>query len=123
MLGARHCEGDRLVECSSQDRKVRVSDCAGFGLRCTGSGPRAGCYVPADIECDKEMLPKCADGGQALVFCAAGRLEKIACSSLGMGQCNPTARGPVAACTPREGAPAAAVPSPSPSPPPAGGKK
>jgi hypothetical protein len=81
--------------------KVRVSDCAGFGLRCTGSGPRAGCYVAADVECDKEMLPKCDEGGTALVFCAAGRLTKIACASLGMGTCNPTAHGPVAACAPR----------------------
>lgn len=103
-LGARHCEGDRLVECSGQENagKVRVSDCASFGLRCTGVGPRAGCYVPADVECDKEMLPKCADGGQAVVFCAAGRLTKLSCASLGMGACNPTAHGPVAACSPRE---------------------
>lgn len=102
LLGARHCEGDRLVECSSQDHfgKVRVSDCAGFGLRCTGTGPRAGCYVPADVECDKEMLPKCEDRGQALVFCAAGRLTKVACASLGMGSCNEAARGPAAACSP-----------------------
>ena len=78
LKGARHCEGDRLVECSTSDHfgKVRVSDCAGFGLRCTGSGPRAGCYVPADVECDKEMLPKCDDDGQSLVFCAAGRLDE-----------------------------------------------
>lgn len=103
-LGARHCEGDRLVECSSQDHygKVRVSDCAGFGLRCTGSGPRAGCYVPADVECDKDMLPKCDGKGESLVFCAAGRLTKISCASLGMGACNPTAHGPVAACSPRQ---------------------
>jgi hypothetical protein len=112
LLGARHCEADRLVECSNQDRKVRVSDCAGFGLRCTGSGPRAGCYVGADIECDKDMLPKCEDGGKSLVFCAAGRLEKIACASLGMGACNPTAHGAVAACSP---------PEPAPAPPPAAG--
>lgn len=103
LLGVRHCEGDRLVECSSQDHfgKVRVSDCAGFGLRCNGSGPRAGCYVAADIECDKDMLPKCEDNNGALVFCAAGRLTKIACSSIGMGACNPSAHGPVAACSPR----------------------
>lgn len=98
MLGARHCEGDRLVECSSQGHfgKIRVSDCAGFGLRCTGTGPRAGCYVPADVECDKDMLPKCEEG--AIVFCAAGRLTKIPCTKLGMSACNPTAHGPVAAC-------------------------
>jgi len=109
LLGARHCEGDRLVECAGQDHygKIRVSDCAGFGLRCNGTGPRAGCYVPADVECDKEMLPKCEDAGRSLVFCAAGRTTKIACAALGMDACNPTARGAVAACSPREGAVAA----------------
>lgn len=107
MLGARHCEGDRLIECSGQDHigKIRVSDCGGFGLRCNGTGPRAGCYVGNDVECDKEMLPKCEDG--AIVFCAAGRLTKIPCQKLGMGRCNPTARGPVAACEPAGPAPAA----------------
>ena len=109
LLGARHCEGDRLVECAGQDHygKIRVSDCAGFGLRCNGTGPRAGCYVPADVECDKEMLPKCEDAGRSLVFCAAGRTTKIACAALGMDACNPAARGAVAACSPREGAVAA----------------
>jgi hypothetical protein len=69
--------------------------------------------VPADIECDKEMLPKCDDGGKSLVFCAAGRLEKIACASLGMGACNPTARGAVAACSPPEPAAVAAPTAPA----------
>ncbi len=103
VLGGRHCEGDHLVECAGQDPvgKIRVSDCAGFGLRCSGTGPRAGCYVPADVECDKEMLPRCADSGRSLVFCAAGRTVKITCSSLGMGACDPTARGAIAACSPR----------------------
>ena len=113
LLGARHCEGDRLVECAGQDHfgKVRVSDCAGFGLRCNGTGPRAGCYVPADVECDKEMLPKCEDGGRSLVFCAAGRTTKVACSSLGLGACNPTARGAIAACSPREGSQSPGAPA------------
>jgi hypothetical protein len=104
MLGTRHCEGDRLIECSSQEYagKIRVSDCAGFGLRCTGSGPRAGCYVPADVECDRDMLPTCDDNGRSLRFCAAGRLTRIACASIGMGACNPTAHGTVAACSPRQ---------------------
>ena len=96
LLGARQCDGDRLVECGGG--KLRVTDCTASGLRCTGSGPRAGCYVPADVECDKEMLPKCEDGGRALAFCAAGRTTKVSCASLGMGPCNPTAHGAVAAC-------------------------
>lgn len=101
-LGARHCEQDRLIECSNQESagKVRVSDCAAFGLRCAGTGPRAGCYVPTNVECDKDMLPRCDGDGQSLVFCASGRLTKISCATLGMGRCNPTAHGPVAACSP-----------------------
>ncbi len=99
MLGARHCEDDRLVECHGQGHfgKVTVTDCAGVGLRCAGRGPRAGCYVPANVECDKEMLPKCEGG--SVVFCAAGRLARVSCAAVGMGACDPAARGPRAACS------------------------
>jgi hypothetical protein len=97
-LGARRCDGDRLVECSGSGPvgHMHITDCEGFGLRCVGTGPRAACYVPENVECDKEMLPKC-DGG-SLVFCAAGRLARVACTSIGMGACDPAGRGPVAAC-------------------------
>ncbi|MFO0735019.1 MAG: hypothetical protein U0270_04035 [Labilithrix sp.] len=100
--GLRRCEDDRLVEC--ERGKAKVTDCVGQGLRCAGVGPRAGCYVPENVECDKEMLPRC-DGGN-VVFCAAGRLEKIACSSLGLGPCDPSAKGPFAACSPAVAKPA-----------------
>lgn len=102
LLGSRRCEGDRLVECERERgqtaaaAKARVSDCAGLGLHCSGVGPRAGCYVPSNVECDKEMLPRCELG--KLVFCAAGRVTKLACSDLGLGPCNAHARGPMAAC-------------------------
>jgi hypothetical protein len=100
LLGSRRCEDDRLVECErgagSAAGKARVSDCAGLGLRCLGVGPRAGCYVPSNVECDKELLPRC-DAGK-VVFCAAGRVTKIACASLGLGACKEAARGPLAAC-------------------------
>lgn len=98
--GARHCEEDRLVECdrSGQTSKARVTDCVGFGLRCAGVGPRAGCYVPTNVECDKELLPKCE--GESVVFCAAGRLAKVSCSGIGLGACDPSAKGPMAACVP-----------------------
>ena len=97
-LGARQCESGRLVECESGSAtgRIRVSDCEGMGLACVGVGPRAGCYVPTNVECDKELLPRC-EGGK-LVFCAAGRLTKVACAALGLGACNPAARGPMAAC-------------------------
>lgn len=98
----RGCDGDRLVECAPGDGdRLRVSDCARFGLRCAGTGPRSGCYVAHDVECDRDMLPKCEGG--AIVFCAAGRLVKLSCTHLGLGTCNPSARGPLAACeAPRE---------------------
>lgn len=100
LLGSRRCEDDRLVECergtSAAGSKARVSDCAGLGLHCGGVGPRAGCYVANNVECDKEMLPRCEAG--RLVFCAAGRVTKVECSALGLGPCTATARGPMAAC-------------------------
>lgn len=98
--GARHCEEDRLVECdhAGSTSKVRVTDCVGFGLRCAGVGPRAGCYVPTNVECDKELLPKCE--GESVVFCAAGRLVKVSCSGMGLGACDPSAKGAMAACAP-----------------------
>lgn len=101
LLGSRRCEDNRLVECerglsASAVKAARVSDCAGLGLQCNGVGPRAGCYVPANVECDKEMLPRCEQG--KLVFCAAGRITKLACSDLGLGACNAHAHGPMGAC-------------------------
>ncbi len=101
LKGSRYCENDRLVECvrSGSQSTARITDCAGAGFRCTGVGPRAGCSVPPPVECDKEMLPKCEGG--SVVFCAAGRLAKVSCSALGLGTCDPAARGPMAACVPR----------------------
>ena len=106
LKGARHCEDDRLVECGrpGHESEARVTDCVGFGLRCAGLGPRAGCTVPTRVECDKELLPRC-DGG-AVVFCAAGRIAKVGCSSIGLGTCDPAARGSIAACSARGAAPA-----------------
>jgi hypothetical protein len=95
LLASRLCEDDRLIACEGGDR-VTVSDCAAFGLRCAGLGPRAGCYV-ADRECDREMLPTCEKG--ALVFCAAGRTTKIPCSAVGLGPCRAPSRGARAACS------------------------
>jgi hypothetical protein len=101
MRGARHCEEDRLVECDRTGHysKARITDCVGHGLKCAGTGPRAGCYVPTNVECDKEMLAKC-DGG-SVVFCAAGRTMRIACSGIGLAACDPAALGPMAACAQR----------------------
>lgn len=96
--GQRHCEEGRLVECERVGRtsRPRVSDCAGLGFSCTGTGPRAACVVPGNVECDREMLARCE--GDALVFCAAGRTTRISCAALGLGGCAPAARGSIAAC-------------------------
>lgn len=117
--GARHCEDDRLVECvtsPTSSGKAKVTDCVGFGLRCAGVGPRAGCYVPTNVECDKEMLPKCEGG--SVVFCAAGRVAKVSCGAIGLGTCDPSAKGPMAACAPRAAdSKAGSAPAPSSIPP------
>lgn len=99
LKGARHCEGDKLVECLAPTHwgTARVTDCAAQGLRCIGAGPRAACYVPTNVECDKELLPRCE--GSALTFCAAGRKVSVDCASIGMKSCG-AGRGPFAACTP-----------------------
>jgi hypothetical protein len=101
--GVRRCEEGRLVECTEagMSGKAKIVDCVGAGLECAGTGPRAGCYVPTKIECDRELLPKC-DGG-SLVFCAAGRLARVGCSAIGLGACDPSARGSIAACSARTG--------------------
>ncbi|MCA9584615.1 MAG: hypothetical protein KC657_04590 [Myxococcales bacterium] len=99
LKGARRCAGDRLIECRSPSHfgTARVTDCASQGLRCSGAGPRAACYVPDRVECDKELLPRC--DGNSLVFCAAGRRVSVSCTSIGMKQCG-AGRGPFAICTP-----------------------
>lgn len=99
--GARYCEQGRLVACErgGDGGAARITDCAGFGLGCAGVGPRAGCSVPANVECERELLPRC--DGDALVYCVAGRLAKVSCAELGLGPCHPSAKGPIAGCTAR----------------------
>jgi hypothetical protein len=98
----RRCQDDRLVECDRAGRgsKARVVDCVAQGLRCAGLGPRAACSVP-NVDCDRALLPKCE--GSSLVFCAAGRLTKLSCTSLGFAGCDPAARGSIAACSGQAG--------------------
>ncbi|MCL2723086.1 MAG: hypothetical protein FWD69_01490 [Polyangiaceae bacterium] len=96
MLGARRCDGDRLVECA--DGGTTVTDCAASGMKCTGLGLRANCTVPSNAECDGDMPARCEDGGRALVFCAAGRITKVACETIGLGACVPAGRTEGAAC-------------------------
>jgi hypothetical protein len=99
-VGGRWCRGDVLIECTVHGHfgDVRVSDCAGAGLRCAsaGEGARAACVVKRPVEC--EPGPARCDGDDGLAFCAAGRMLKVSCRGLGLGPCDPDAQGPAAAC-------------------------
>lgn len=111
-LSARRCEEGRLVECDPDrgDGDVSLTDCAGLGLRCAGVGPRAGCYVSTNVECDKERVARCED--ESLTFCVAGRIMKVPCANLGLEACDPLAKSPIASCGPERHRP-----SETPSPP------
>jgi hypothetical protein len=98
--GARRCEGDRLVMCepSGHFGRVRRTDCAALGLRCAARGERSTCEsgaAQAGRGCDRGAA-RC--DGEALAFCAAGAPARVSCASLGLGACDPDARGARAAC-------------------------
>ena len=96
-LGARYCDQNRLVECVVHGHfgDVRISECGALGLACRGKGERARCVVAPRLECDPAP-PRC--DGEALSFCAAGHLARVSCRGLGLGACDPDARGPQAGC-------------------------
>lgn len=116
-VGARYCDHDRLVDCVDHGHfgDVRVSDCAALGLRCRGKGEKAACTIDPRPECEP-MPPRC--DGEALAFCAAGHVARVSCSALGMGSCDPDARGPEAGCRSQAaktvGAPSADAGAPAP---------
>jgi hypothetical protein len=86
-IGQRRCRGTVLVDCVPHGHHAaEVSvDCAALGLRCGGAEGRAACVasgascVAAAPTCDRESV----------LFCAAGRLERVACSEIGLGPCAP----------------------------------
>jgi hypothetical protein len=94
--GTRRCVGARLEECAAHGHyaHVRTTDCAALGLTCGGAAGRASCVSPGNA-CSPGP-PACE--GEAIAFCAAGRRLTIACGALGLGACDPAARGPEAAC-------------------------
>lgn len=95
-VGDRRCRGGSLVRCELHGHHAReeVVDCGALGLACGDVAGRAACTAGE---------AKCAGGGprcehDALVFCAAGRTERVACVDLGLGPCETEGRGPVALC-------------------------
>ena len=96
-LEGKRCDDDKLVECVSRGHggSVRVTDCAAGGMRCAGRGARAGCYIGGAVACD--AAPATCDG-EALSFCANGRMTRVSCTQMGFSACSPAANGPNAAC-------------------------
>jgi hypothetical protein len=99
-VGASRCDQTgKLVECipSGHYGGVRVTDCVKAGLVCRARGTKSGCVVDAAPECTRRPT-RCE--GDLLVYCAAGSETKVSCASIGLGPCDPGARGPEAACRP-----------------------
>jgi hypothetical protein len=97
-VGQRACRGSSLVECAAHGHHAReVSvDCGALGLVCAAAGGKPAC-VTAGSTC-AAGAPRCEHG--ALVFCAAGSSERVACGDLGLGPCNPEGNGLCASGSP-----------------------
>ncbi len=95
-IGSRRCDANRLLVCEAHGHsgRLRETNCAALGLSCSAAGARASC-VAQPAECGAGAA-RCE--GDALSFCAAGRRERVSCASLGMGPCDPDARGLEAGC-------------------------
>ena len=100
-FGASRCDGDRAIECvagrGGHFGVQKVIDCGKADLTCAVRGSRAACVVREGASCVRGPA-RCE--GDLLVFCAAGAEAKVPCAKLGLGPCDPGARGPEAACGP-----------------------
>ncbi len=98
-VGETACDGDRLRACVAHGgwAGVQVTDCAHAGLVCRKQGLKSACVVDRDATCTRHA-PRCE--GDLLVYCAAGLETKVSCEKIGLGPCDPGARGPSAACGP-----------------------
>ena len=106
-VGRRACRGSTLVRCEAHGHHGREAsvDCGSLGLECSVVAGRAACRVPdetghgqgeANATGCAASAPRC--DGDAVVFCASGKTERIACHDLGLGPCEPEGRGPIALC-------------------------
>lgn len=98
-VGQRACQQDTLVRCEAHGhhgRQVAV-ECAGLGLSCGPVAGRAMCFARSSSHepCGK-YAPRCDH--HALLFCAAGELERVDCKALGLGPCEADSDGPFARC-------------------------
>jgi hypothetical protein len=102
-VGRRWCEAAALVSCEAHGPfgEAVVTDCAALGMACDAraAAPAGGadCVVPGARAC--EPAPPRCEGG-ALAFCAAGRVFRVPCRSVGFAACDPDAHGVEAACGP-----------------------
>ena len=95
-IGTRSCRGATLVRCEAHGHHGReeLIDCAAVGLTCAEVGGRAGCSA-GGVACTTGA-PRCE--GDAVVFCAAGKTERVGCRELGLGPCEADGKGPIALC-------------------------
>jgi hypothetical protein len=96
-VGQRSCRGGVLVRCEAHGHHAHEAsvDCEDQGLRCVVSGGRAACLSGA-TPC-AGGAPRCEKG--TLVFCVAGKWERVACSDLGLGPCETEQRGVASLCS------------------------
>jgi len=96
-IGQRVCHGSTLVRCEAHGHHGREEsvDCAALGLSCGTAAGHASCAMGEPSECGTSST-RCERG--MLVFCAAGKTERIACKDLGLGPCDTEGKGPVALC-------------------------
>ncbi len=95
-IGRRACRGGTLVRCEAHGHHGREEsvDCAALGLACGDVVGRAACTA-GEAAC-ATGAPRCER--DELVFCAAGRTERVACRDIGLGPCETEGKGPVALC-------------------------
>ena len=98
-IGQRTCQQATLVRCEAHGHHGRQvsADCGGLGLSCESVGGKATCLArsPSHEPCAK-YAPRCDH--HALLFCAAGELERVDCGALGLGPCEADSDGPFARC-------------------------
>ena len=83
------CNGQILSACAEGRAAPLDCSCFGAGFSCQTAGSVTFCGTGS--ECDPRNHAKTCDGN-AVVFCNAGKLTRVACDALGFTSCAPDAR-------------------------------
>ena len=103
-IGGTACDGDDLVACVNGQTATISCAARGPGFTCQTVGQAFFCGLgaecaPATNGAPSESHPPSCDG-DVLVFCNAGRLERIDCTSLGFSGCGNPDRPSQFGCVP-----------------------